>query len=898
VSMSNEVSREQATQFAGTIFSRHEAILEEWLSLLDSDTVEPAAGFVREQLDACILAFAGWLIDKDPITSNMSMLWTGIRPTRELVVAAVVSMSLFPEALRSALHGDADLEVEMLTRLAADFSGGTTNRILRGANLEINEERWEDIATEIESRYEAQRAQRIRRLGVLIEIAHAVSTSQDLDSLLEQVHHAATRLAGSDYTEISLLDPMINQLRCHVVYSSGRRRDDLEQTVIEQGLANEVIRRGHELAFSDYASACDDLGIPYSSAIDDGQQRAWMGAPMFKDDQIVGVIAVSCPLTSFDQEDLELIAAVARQTGVALENRRLIETQRRQAAHLSAVNHLAREIADLHVPEQLLSTATTLVHDFFSSSLVTIFLTDHESDRLVMRSRRPIPISEEDPANSIPIAPGTIVGAVAHDRHPIKHDDIHQDVEHLSTPHTESTRSEMAVPIIHGGRLYGILDVQSPKVAAFDEQDLTTLSTIADQIAIGLENSRLLLEEAQRSRELRLMLLTTRAASASLLLDEVLERLGEGLAEAAGATNCLIHLYDDEENFFRPAVVVVPEDIEPPDALRGWNHILPVEDRYDLQQVLSDSSPLITCPLPARSPGEQASTTLVVPLRTRQRTLGLAVIATEFESSRSYPVAQMRLIQGVADSAALAVENARLYARAYGLAIAEERGRLAQEIHDTLAQGLTAISLQLDLADSYLPTKPDKAAKNVRRALDLTRQNLDEARRSVLDLRAADVHHMSLPDAISQLLRRLADETTIEYEFINEGFTSRVSARIEVGLYRMLEEALENARRHSGASHVRVTVRADGEHISVDIEDDGRGFEPSWVSDHDGGTTGFGLLGMRERARILGGSLTISSNLGSGTWLRVTVPFEARARATEPATVDLGGTYDPYPHRR
>jgi signal transduction histidine kinase len=592
------------------------------------------------------------------------------------------------------------------------------------------------------------------------------------------------------------------------------------------------------------------------------------------------VIAVSGPRTSYDPEDVDLLAAIARQTAVALENRRLIEAQRRHVAQLSAINHLARETADLHEAPTLMQIAATRIHEYFHFGLVTVFRAGRGDDRLIMEARAPLAVDPHGEARTIAIGSGTVVGQVAARCEAALHRDVENVDSFLRTADTASTRCEMAVPIIHSGRLLGVLDVQSDQVDAFDEHDLTTLQTIADQLSIALENSRLFANEAQRTRELRLMLDTTRAASSSLMLDEVLERLAEGIAGAAGTSDCLIHLYDPDERCFSPAVRAGENDQGESTPFSDWNRVLPIDGSPELQQVLDDPFPQLICSMsslhlqtPSRPP------ILLVPLRTRQRTLGLAIVSSPAEIEACYPLEQMRLLQGIADSAALAVENARLYARAHGLAIAEERGRLAQEIHDTLAQGLTAISLQLDLADSYLPEKPEHAAKNVRRALDLTRQNLDEARRSVLDLRAADVHQMSLPDAISQLLRRLGDESGTNYEFVNDGLMSRLSARVEIGLYRILEEALENARRHSGAERVRVDVLADGTTVSLMVDDNGCGFDPGQLAHGDPAAQGFGLVGIRERARLLGGTLTISSTPGMGTRLRVVVPYEARSHA-------------------
>jgi two-component system NarL family sensor kinase len=309
---------------------------------------------------------------------------------------------------------------------------------------------------------------------------------------------------------------------------------------------------------------------------------------------------------------------------------------------------------------------------------------------------------------------------------------------------------------------------------------------------------------------------------------------------------------------------------------------LPTDHTPELRKMLVDQQPVICgCPHQGVETGSALRAivggmpALMVPLVARARVLGMALVSAGDELGH-FSEDQIRLAQGVADSAALTIENASLYAKSQGLAIAEERGRLAQEIHDGLAQGLTAISLQLDLADAYLPAKPEKAAEKVRRALDLTRANLEEARRSVLDLRAARLQEVALPDALRRLVQQFVDDSGIETEFGADSIGGRLSARVEMGLLRIAEEALDNIRRHAAAQQVRLSLQTEADQVTLTIEDDGVGFDPQIAARASQQGVGFGLVGVRERARLLKGSLSIQSSQGTGTKLTVTVPFEAR----------------------
>ena len=155
----------------------------------------------------------------------------------------------------------------------------------------------------------------------------------------------------------------------------------------------------------------------------------------------------------------------------------------------------------------------------------------------------------------------------------------------------------------------------------------------------------------------------------------------------------------------------------------------------------------------------------------------------------------------------------------------------------------------------------------MRRAISLTRSNLEEARRSVLDLRAAPLEGRSLPQALKTLVDRWEAETGVATRFGAVNGSRPLPPRVEVALYRVCQEALTNVARHACASRVTVRLVATPEAVQLLVMDDGRGFDPSRVADDR-----HGIVGMRERVEMLGGSLEIES--GEGTRVEVTLPLE------------------------
>ena len=258
-----------------------------------------------------------------------------------------------------------------------------------------------------------------------------------------------------------------------------------------------------------------------------------------------------------------------------------------------------------------------------------------------------------------------------------------------------------------------------------------------------------------------------------------------------------------------------------------------------------------------------------IPLYAQDKKLGVMNVASP--DWRSLSPEDLQLLYTIGDLLSIAVERARLFARSTQLGAAEERNRLAREIHDTLAQGLTAAALQLESADALLDAGSDaeQARQPLRRALSLTQSNLEEARRSVLDLRAAPLEGRSLSEALDTLVDRWEAEHGIHarYRTINSG--RPLPPHVEVGLYRICQEALTNVARHAGARRATVQLVATPEQVRLVVEDDGRGFDASDVPEDRQG-----LVGMNERAMMLGGTLDILSSPGVGTRVEVKVPLE------------------------
>ncbi|MFC9173073.1 sensor histidine kinase [Streptomyces sp. NPDC057107] len=204
-----------------------------------------------------------------------------------------------------------------------------------------------------------------------------------------------------------------------------------------------------------------------------------------------------------------------------------------------------------------------------------------------------------------------------------------------------------------------------------------------------------------------------------------------------------------------------------------------------------------------------------------------------------------------------------------------ERERLAREIHDTLAQGLSSIQLLLRAAERTLPAGAPATA-HVRAAREAAQANLAEARSFVRALTPPDLEHGSLAGALERLCARTTGPD-LTVRFAVSGAPVELPTPYEVALLRTAQSALANTVRHAAAGRAEITLSFMDTSVALDVVDDGRGFDPSAVPVDERGDGGFGLPAMRSRAATLGGTLSVESAPGQGTALAVTLPVAAPA---------------------
>ncbi len=228
------------------------------------------------------------------------------------------------------------------------------------------------------------------------------------------------------------------------------------------------------------------------------------------------------------------------------------------------------------------------------------------------------------------------------------------------------------------------------------------------------------------------------------------------------------------------------------------------------------------------------------------------------------PDSTLGFAEALAQQATLAIQMARLNEQARESAVLAERNRIARDIHDTLAQGFTGVILQLQAAEDALVSGDAAPVKtHISRASELARSALAEARRSVRAVRPKVLEAQALPAALDAMVRKIARDTRIEPKVSVAGQPRPLAEECEDEIIRIVQESLTNTIKHANARRFEVKILFEPHSTQLQILDDGKGFDPTLPHD------GFGLIGMRERARRIGGDLTIASSPGKGSEIRV-----------------------------
>jgi signal transduction histidine kinase len=316
-----------------------------------------------------------------------------------------------------------------------------------------------------------------------------------------------------------------------------------------------------------------------------------------------------------------------------------------------------------------------------------------------------------------------------------------------------------------------------------------------------------------------------------------------------------------------PAVVAEIETVPLDEALAGWN--MELGEPLVVPNIAAGVAPLRVIPI---NVGDL--TYAGAPMRVRGQVLGVLSVVRSAE--RQFSAEEVKLLTSIADEVGVAVENARLYQQAEQLAVLRERERLARELHDSVTQSLYSLTL---LAEAGIrlarANELEKVKEYLARLAEIGQQALREMRLLVYELRPLVLKREGLAGALRHRLESVEKRAGVEARLLIESEVE-LTAVVEEALYRVAQEALNNALKHAAPTLVTVFIRAAEDNVELEVVDNGRGFDPQAVGD----AGGLGLVSMQERVERLGGTLTALSKPGGGTTVRARIPLTASADET------------------
>ena len=451
----------------------------------------------------------------------------------------------------------------------------------------------------------------------------------------------------------------------------------------------------------------------------------------------------------------------------------------------------------------------------------------------------------------------------------------------------------LMVPMLYKDQAIGLMEVylDDRQHHQFVDEDVTLCQALANQAAVAIENARLYQEAEDGRLHAEAIQVIGRALASELDYQRIVRNVADFAYRVVGAQ--FVYVATPEDGEFRLVAVAGRDEsyvalADPGDAQ------VSLLVKGPLNRAVLGKTPVIVADiqrdpsLAAWQPEAEArglQSMAAVPLLSHDRVMG--VLAAYAQQPNFFDPDSIAILMALASQAAVAIQNARLFAeleaqrealRQVSLRLVnaqeEERRRISRELHDELGQGLTALKINLDVARRALSADaPVKLRRSLDEATSLAVQTLETARNLSLELRPTMLDDLGLVSAlrweIDRYEQRMGQEVCFEADLAGQA----LRPEIEITLYRIIIEALTNVARHARASHINVHLRLENRQVLAGVEDDGVGFDAASWFGSPAERHSMGLVSMRERAGLLGGQFEVISQPGRGTQVHVRLPI-------------------------
>jgi PAS domain S-box-containing protein len=648
-----------------------------------------------------------------------------------------------------------DADEKLLTTLAAQAAIAIENACLYEMTAQALTQRVEELTTTAE---------------IVRELA---AVSLDLERFIDLMLDRAMQAIGADYGLLALHDEekgglLLLSQRGYPLGALEPYR--YEPWPVERGIVGRVVKTGTVALVPDVSQ---DPG--YTEVVE--QVRSQLAVPIIREGQVVGVVSLeSSELAAFSERDAGFVSHLAGHAAIAIENAWLYGNVTEKMREAMVMHRVSTKLMRTLNVDQLLQGILEVLERSFGYPGCAVLLVDETSEELYIKASRGHG-REAVKRTRIKIGKEGIAGWVAAHKASLNVPDVAKDPRYVGE--VKGTRSEIAVPMLSGEKVIGVLDAQSPKVNAFNDDDVRVLSSVAAQAAVAMERARLYSAEHRRLQESSTLLAIAQALSSTLELTEVLKLMACSTAQACHANRCSILLLSQN----RKEMIPIMSQFASEEADRElWATF---KERYAesldklpiLRKVIKERKPVIfDGPAMSVIPQKWVEpfgivSLLIVPLISKDEVIGLMVL-DHVEEDQRFTDEQVNLAITIGTHAAMAIENARLFEQ-----IAEGRDKL-QAILNSTRDGI----LMFDIAGQIVMANPmieqlwdlDRA-KMI--GLDLTRLVEEDPDGLLARL---GYSHEEMRDLLQQLCQREQSVTKAVYEIAapSHRFIERVAAPV------------------------------------------------------------------------------------------------------------------------
>jgi PAS domain S-box-containing protein len=729
----------------------------------------------------------------------------------------------------------------------------------------VNADRLEALARSREENARLADSERALR-----EIAARITAIRDPSTVLEQIVTEAARLLTAERAQIDLLTP-IDQ-RSSWPYPGTVGDADATAAGIStprggsiRGVAGRAMREGRVLATGDYLH---DRSFRHARTTDAHVRRyglrSVVAAPLVSDGESIGVLQLATVRPdAFGERELELVEALATQASIAIANsRRTAELARsqadlaRRAASEQALRELAARLTAMRDPAEVLQDTVDEATRVLSADAALIDLL--EPDTQLLRGAYDsglVAVLDDRSLRDQTLRAGEgLSGRAIRERRALQTHDYLTDASFIHTTVSDRfvrrarLRSMIAAPLLSEDGPLGALEVFSRRADAFDEDDVATVTALANQASVAITNARLIDDLDSSRRELEALLERVRDSESRLRWT------------MANSPDIVFTLAADGR------ITYMSDSVE---RITGWRPEQVVGRRF------SDFVPSDELAVAARLFVEQSADP-EVPLTAEVGILGRdgRRIPMELNSQAHVHDGRLEGFYGVAREIGERLRFEReLRDQAAALAASEERAHLARELHDSVTQALFSMTLVTRSLELLLDRDREAALEKLVDLRALQRDALAEMRALVFELRPDSLAREGLEYALRTHAAAVSGRMDLPVTIDTDGIR-RMPAPVEEALYRIAQESIHNVVKHAAASEARVAISVTDRTCLMRITDDGRGFDPTAIPPGH-----MGLAGMAVRAERVGGSLSVDTRPGAGTRIIVEVPLEGPVRA-------------------